>query len=197
MDYPRRVQVTTSGPELAGEMAAAMASASLVFRDNSAYSKKLRKGAETVFAFARDGGRRTRYSKGNPYIEPYYNSTGYYDEYMWGSAWLFYATGNKSYFALATNSGLPKNAKAFFMSRDLSVLSWDNKLPAAMLLLTRARLFLNPGYPYEDMLKSYHNVTGLTMCSYLRRYDVFNWTQGTRRNRSFFRSDFFFFFFFQ
>lgn len=183
MDYPRPVQTSSSAPDLAGEMAAAMAAASIVFRDDPAYSKKLSRGAETVFRFARDKGRRTRFSKGNPFIEPFYNSTNYFDEHMWGAAWLFYATGNNSYFSLATNPGLPSNSKAFFMIPDLSVLSWDNKLPAAMLLLTRARIFLNPGYPYEDMLKSYHNVTGLTMCSYLRRYNVFNWTRGRTPHR--------------
>ncbi|KAG8380370.1 hypothetical protein BUALT_Bualt06G0008400 [Buddleja alternifolia] len=178
MNYPRKTQTANSGPDLAGEMAAAMAAASIVFRDNTAYSKKLSKGAETVFDFARDKGKRTPYCRGNPFIEPYYNSTGYFDEYMWGSAWLYLATGNNSYFSLATNPGMPKNSKAFNMIPDLSVLSWDNKLPAAMLLLTRIRVFLGPGYPYEDMLKSYHNITGLTMCSYLQRYKVFNWTRG-------------------
>ncbi|XP_052197591.1 endoglucanase 12 [Diospyros lotus] len=179
MDYPRPVQTTTAGPDLAGEMAAALAAASIVFRsDNAAYSGKLIKGAKTLFVFARDFGRRARYSRGNPYIEPYYNSTGYFDEYMWGAAWLYYATGNSSYLSLATNPGLPKQSKAFYMIPDLSVLSWDNKLPAAMLLLTRMRIFLNPGYPYEDMLRSYHNATALTMCSYLQRFRVFNWTQG-------------------
>lgn len=178
MDYPRPVQTAVSGPDLAGEMAAAFAAASIVFRDNNAYSSKLIKGATTVFAFARDFGRRTTYSRGNPYIEYNYNSTGYYDEYMWGSAWLYYATGNTSYISLATNPGIPRNAKAFLMVPNLSVLSWDNKLPAAMLLLTRLRIFLNPGYPYEDMLQMYQNVTGLTMCSYLQRFHVFNWTQG-------------------
>lgn len=178
MDYPRPVQTANSGPDLAGEMAAALASASIVFRDDAAYSKKLVKGAATVFAFARDSGRRTPYSRGNPYIDPYYNSTGYFDEYMWGAAWLYYATGNKSYISLATNPGIPKNSKAFYMVPDLSVLSWDNKLPAAMLLLTRLRVFLNPGYPYEDMLSMYQNVTGLTMCSYLHQFNVFNWTKG-------------------
>ncbi|KAL6997788.1 Endoglucanase 12 [Sarracenia purpurea var. burkii] len=178
MDYPRPVQITTSGPDLAGEMAAALAAASIVFRDDKAYSAQLIKGAATVFAFARDSGRRSTYSRGNPYIDPYYNSTGYYDEYMWGGAWLYYATGNNSYISLATNPGLPQHSKAFYMIPDLSVLSWDNKLPAAMLLLTRLRIFLNPGYPYEEMLQSYQNVTGLTMCSYLKRFHVFNWTQG-------------------
>ncbi|XP_057961279.1 endoglucanase 12 [Malania oleifera] len=178
MDYKRPTQTATSGPDLAGEMAAALAAASIVFRDNLAYATKLRKGAATVFAFARDFGRRTPYSRGNLYIEPFYNSTGYFDEYMWGAAWLYYATGNRSYIQLATNPGVPRNAKAFVMTPQRSVLSWDNKLPAAMLLLTRLRIFLNPGYPYEDMLRSYHNVTGLNMCSYLRQFNVFNWTRG-------------------
>lgn len=178
MSYPRQVESAASGPDLAGEMAAALAAASIVFRDDVAYSKKLVKGATTLFKFARDFGKRTPYSRGKANIEPFYNSTGYYDEYMWGAAWMYYATGNSSYLALATNPGLPKNSKAFFGIPDLSVLSWDNKLPAAQLLLTRMRIFLNPGYPYEDMLRSYHNVTGLTMCSYLQQFNVFNWTRG-------------------
>ncbi|KAK1400559.1 Endoglucanase [Heracleum sosnowskyi] len=178
MDYPRPVQTSYAGPELAGEMAAALAAASIVFRDNNVYSEKLAKGAATVFEFGRDQSKRRTYSSQNPYIEHYYNSSGYYDEYMWGAAWLYYATGNRSYVSLATNQGLPSDAHAFSMNRDLNVLSWDNKLPAAMMLLTRLRIFLNPGYPYEAMLSSYHNKTGLTMCSYLQRYNVYNWTQG-------------------
>ncbi|CAL5363044.1 unnamed protein product [Camellia sinensis] len=178
MDYPRPVQTAVSGPDLSGEMAAALAAASIVFRDDNSYSSKLVKGAATVLAFARDRGKRTPYPRGNLYIDPCYNSTGYFDEYMWGAAWLYYATGNNSYVSLATNPGLPQNSKAFFMIPDLSVLSWDNKLPAAMLLLTRLRIFINPGYPYEDMLRSYQNVTSLTMCSYLQTYHVFNWTRG-------------------
>lgn len=180
MEYTRPTQTCVSGPDLAGEMAAALAAASIVFRDNGAYSSKLIKGAQTLFAFARDSGKRTRYSNsgGSSYIAPYYNSTGYYDEYMWGAAWLYYATGNKTYLSLATNEGIPRNAKAFYMTPDLSVPSWDNKLPQAMLLLTRLRIFLNPGYPYEDMLRMYHNVTGLNMCSYLNSFHVFNWTRG-------------------
>lgn len=178
MDYVRRTQTCNTGPDVAGEMAAAFAAASIVFRDNAAYSKKLVQGAETVFSFARDSGKRRSYSRDNTYISLYYNSTGYYDEYIWGSAWLYYATGNSTYIQLATNPGFSKNSKAFYGIRDLSVLSWNNKLPAAMLLLTRLRIFLNPGYPAEDMLRMYHNTTCLNMCSYLQKYHVFNWTRG-------------------
>lgn len=178
MDYPRPVQATNSGPDLAGEMAAALAATSIVFRDNRAYSKKLAEGAKNVFAFARDPARRARYSTSNPFIEPYYNSTGYYDEYIWGAAWLFCATGNSSYLSLATNPGLARNSRAFNMTPDLRVFSWDNKLPGAMLLLTRVGLFFKPGYPYVDMLNYHHNITGLTMCSYLRSNRVFKWSRG-------------------
>lgn len=178
MDYPRPTQVVNSGADLAGEMAAALAAASIVFRDNEAYSKKLVRGAVTVYDFARDGGRRGAYSSGNDYIQPYYNSTGYYDEYIWGATWLYYATGNITYIKLATEPGFSKHSKALLSIPDLSVLSWDNKLPAAMLLLTRYRIFLNPGYPYEEMLHMYHQKTELNMCSYFQQFDVFNWTKG-------------------
>ncbi|KAL3654006.1 Endoglucanase 12 [Castilleja foliolosa] len=179
MSYPRPVLTAYSAPELGAEMAAAMAAASIVFRDDPSYSKKLVKGAETVFAFARDQSKRTPYSKANPaFVEAYYNSTSYFDEHMWGATWLFYATGNNSYLDLATNQNIADNANALKVIPDLSVLSWDNKLPAVMLVLTRMRLFLSPGYPYEDMLSRYHHMTELTMCSYLKKYDVFNWTRG-------------------
>lgn len=178
MTYKRQVQTTVAGADLGGEMAAALAAASIVFRDEPAYAKQLIKGAQTVYAFARDGGKRARYSQGNSWIEPYYNSTGYYDEYMWGATWLYYATGNLSYISLATNPGIPRNAKAFQMQTNTSYMSWDNKLPGAMLLLTRLRMFLSPGFPYEQTLMQYHNVTGLNMCSYLKVYNVYNWTRG-------------------
>ncbi|KAJ4844213.1 Endoglucanase 12 [Turnera subulata] len=178
MDYNRPTQSAYAGADLGGEMAAALAAASIVFRDDNSYSKKLVRGAETVYEFARNSGRRRTYSRGNPYVAPYYNSTGYYDEYMWGATWLYYATGNNSYISLATQPGFSKHSKALFMIPDLSVLSWDNKLPAAMLLLTRFRIFLNPGYPYEEMLQMYHNVTVLNMCSYFKQFNVFNYTRG-------------------
>ncbi|PIA29575.1 hypothetical protein AQUCO_05800008v1 [Aquilegia coerulea] len=179
MSYPRPVQIATQGPDLASEMVAALASASIVFWDDIKYSKKLLDGATALYNFAVDTSKRTRYSKGNPHIAPYYMSTGYFDEYMWSAAWMYYATGNATtYLERATNESVAKNAKAFNRIPDLSVLSWDNKLPAAELLLTRLRIFLSPGYPYEDMLSRYHDAMGLNMCSYLEEYNVFNWTKG-------------------
>ncbi|RZC86832.1 hypothetical protein C5167_030178 [Papaver somniferum] len=178
MNYDRPVQTTTAGCDLASEMASALASASIVFIDDRKYSQKLIKGATALFAFGRDFTKRSTYSTGKPDIEQFYKSSGYWDEFMWGSAWMYYATGNSSYLSLATNPGIPQNANASLRTADMGVLSWDNKLPAAELLLTRMRIFLSPGYPYEDMLRSYQNLTSLNMCSYLKKYNVYNFTKG-------------------
>jgi mlo protein len=178
MDYPRPVLQCTVGSDLAAEMAAALAAASIVFRDDPTYSKKLVKGATTLFAFSRDNGKRARYSQGKPTIAQFYNSSGYYDEYVWGGAWMYYATGNSSYLQLVTNSVIAKHAGAFSGGPYYGVFSWDNKLPGAQVLLSRLRLFLSPGYPYEDMLSTYHNQTGIVMCSYLPVFKTFNRTRG-------------------
>lgn len=178
MNYDRPVTTSATAPDLGGEMAAALAAASIVFRDDTAYSKKLITGAAAVYKFARSMGRRTPYSHGVIDIAQFYNSTSYWDEYMWGAAWMYYATGNTSYISFGTDPRLPKNAKAYLRVPDFGVLSWDNKLPAAELVWTRLRIFLNPGYPYEESLMLYHNATGLNMCAYLKQYGVFNWTRG-------------------
>ncbi|KAK4846814.1 hypothetical protein QYF36_022220 [Acer negundo] len=176
IDYDRPVQECSSCSDLAAEMAAALASASIVFKDNKAYSQKLVHGAKTLFSFARQ--QRGRYSAGSAEAAIFYNSTSYWDEFIWGGAWLYYATGNSSYLQLATTTGLAKHAGTFWGSLDNSVLSWDNKLAGAQLLLSRLRLFLSPGYPYEEMLRTFHNQTSITMCSYLPIFTSWNRTRG-------------------
>ncbi|XP_078435020.1 endoglucanase 12-like [Wolffia australiana] len=178
MDYERPVLQTTSGPDLAGEMAAALAAASIVFRDDAAYSTRLIKAGAALFRFARSNRKRHRYSAAHPEIAMFYNSTGYYDEYIWAGTWMFYASGDASYLSLATNPGIPKNADAFISIPDLGVFSWDNKLPGADLLLTRLRIFVDPGYPCEDSLRSYHDANNFNLCSYFPQSKVFNFTPG-------------------
>ncbi|CAD6260403.1 unnamed protein product [Miscanthus lutarioriparius] len=180
MAYPRPSLPVSSAPDLGGEIAAALAAASIAFRDDDAYSKKLVHGAATMFEFAtRDwASEHATYSRHQQEIEPFYNSTSYWDEYVWGAAWMYYATGNTSYVSFATDPQLAERAKAFYDVLDLSVFSWDNKLPGAGLLLSRLLMFLNPGYPYEQSLLRYHKETGLDMCKYFRRFRAFNFTRG-------------------
>ncbi|KAL5704771.1 cellulase [Ranunculus cassubicifolius] len=176
IDYPRPVAECHSCSDLAAEMAAALASASIVFKDSKTYSAKLVHGAKTLFQFARS--QRGRYSAGGAESAIFYNSTSYWDEYLWGGTWLYYATGNSTYLQLATTRGIAKHAGAFWGGPDYGVLSWDNKLAGAQVLLSRMRLFLSPGYPYEDMLATFHNQTNIIMCSYLPVFTSFNRTKG-------------------
>ncbi|KAL0549746.1 hypothetical protein IC582_014234 [Cucumis melo] len=176
IDYVRPVLTCSSCSDLAAEMAAALASASIVFKDNKAYSQKLVHGARTLFKFARE--QRGRYSAGNAEAAIFYNSTSYWDEFVWGGAWLYYATGNSSYLQLSTTPGIAKHAGAFWGGPDYGVLSWDNKLAGAQVLLSRLRLFLSPGYPYEEILRTFHNQTSIVMCSYLPFFTKFNRTRG-------------------
>lgn len=181
MNYPRPVQTSTSAPDLGSEVAAALAAASLVFsQDDTAYSNKLVKAATTAYRFATELGQQTPYSWENQAIEQFYNSSGYWDEFIWASAWLYYATGNYSYLSFATDPSIYIHAKALFKNPDLSVFSWDNKLPGALLLLSRLRMFLNPGYPFEEMLRKFHAKTDANLCSYLHQFTVFDWTEGIK-----------------
>ncbi|CAL9071536.1 unnamed protein product [Musa acuminata var. zebrina] len=176
IDYPRPVYECHSCSDLAGEMAAALAAASIVFKDSKTYSEKLAHGARTLFKYGRD--QRGRYSPGGSDPSLFYNSTSYWDEYVWGGAWLYFATGNSSYLQLATAPGLAKHAGAFWGGPDYGVFSWDNKLAGSQVLLSRLRLFLSPGYPYEEILSTFHNQTGNIMCSYLPYFTSFNRTKG-------------------
>lgn len=180
IDYPRPVTECHSCPDLAGEMAAALAAASIVFKDNRAYSHKLLHGATTVWKFASDRNKRGSgsYSPRGSDAAKFYNSTNYFDEAVWGGTWMYLATGNSSYLERVTDPKLAKRAGAFSGGPNYGVFSWNNKLPGAQVLLSRLRLFLSPGYPYEEMLRTFHNQTGIIMCSYLPVFKSFNRTKG-------------------
>ncbi|XP_042459844.1 endoglucanase 10-like [Zingiber officinale] len=142
IDYTRPVYECHSCSDLASKMAASLAAASIVFKDSKTYSDKLVHGAKTLFQYGRL--QRGRYSPGGTDPAIFYNSTGYWDEFLWGGSWLYFATGNSSYLQLATAPALAKHAGAFWGGPDYGVFSWDNKLTGSQVLLSRLRLFLSP-----------------------------------------------------
>jgi endoglucanase len=94
-----------------------------------------------------------------------------------GGVWLYFATGNNNYLSLATDPSIYNkiNDKAFNEIPYLKILSWDYKLPAAMLLLTRMMRFHKFGRPNEEMLSMYHISIGLTTTgSCLHQFKVVN-----------------------
>ncbi|KAI3920917.1 hypothetical protein MKW98_015905, partial [Papaver atlanticum] len=172
IDYIRQPIVSDSAPETAAEMAAALAASSMIFADDRDYAKKLVEEAVSLLYFAVDSGRCP-----SPMTEDQlYKSSGFNDEYLWASTLLYFATGNSTFLSLATDKEIATSAGAFRRSSKLRVFSWDNRLPGAALLLRRLRVFLNPGYPTEEMLSTYYGISGDNACSYLLQYGVFNYT---------------------
>nr|XP_027090527.1 endoglucanase 9-like [Coffea arabica] len=171
MSYPRPVSVCdATALDLAGETVAGMSAAALVFKDQKDYSGKLVQAAEELFNLARNvdpslkPGTYTSMDDCGGQAKNFYNSTSYRDEMVWGATWLFFATGNSSYLDYANDNFA--TAEEEELLSDKEVFSWNNKLAANAILLTRLRFFLDLGYPYETTFASTTNRTDLLMCSY-------------------------------
>ncbi|KAK6938300.1 Glycoside hydrolase family 9 [Dillenia turbinata] len=181
MHYTRPVSTCSStASDLAGEIVAALSAASLVFNNDNDYSSKLINVAEKLFDLSTtvDASDRGMY----PMIDGcggdarfYYNSTSYEDELVWGSTWLFFATGNPTYLGYATHN--IESAVAEEAISDKGTFYWNNKLTATSVLFARLLYFRDLGKPYEDVLVTSSNRTDSVMCSYLSQRN-FNTTPG-------------------
>ncbi|KAM0970264.1 hypothetical protein ACFX13_018630 [Malus domestica] len=160
------IQINTSfpGTDVAAETAAAMASASLVFRKiNSSYSKLLLTHAEQLFSFADT--YRGAYSVSIPQVQIYYNSTGYGDELLWAATWLYHATEDPTYFKYATE----QNGPAFANWGSPSWFSWDDKHAATQVLMSRISFFGTKDMSSAENidLQEYRETAEVFMCSLL------------------------------
>ncbi|CAI9274467.1 unnamed protein product [Lactuca saligna] len=128
MDTPRTVieiNAQSPGTEVAAESAAALAAASIVFKSvDSKYSSKLLKHSKSLFEFADK--YRGSYQGSCPF---YCSYSGYNDELLWASAWLYKATGESRYLNYATSNQRWSQAATEF--------SWDNKFVGAQTLLAK------------------------------------------------------------
>ncbi|XP_021898512.1 endoglucanase 25-like [Carica papaya] len=182
MKYNRGVSVCdVTASDLAGEIIASLAAASLVFKQENEYSASLVKAAEKLYEVATNETHSdkqvvyTSVDRCGMEARQFYNSTGFKDELVWAGIWLFLATGNTSYLEYATGNF---NAAADDQAiSDKGIFYWNNKFPAIVLLLTRIRFFHDPGFPYEHALGSSSNVIEQLMCFYLS-HETLNRTQG-------------------
>ncbi|KAH6760062.1 glycosyl hydrolase 9B7 [Perilla frutescens var. frutescens] len=159
------IQVNASypGSDVAAETAAAMASASLVFKSSdAAYSRLLLEHARQLFTFA--DSYRGRYSDSIPQVQSYYNSSGYGDELLWAAAWLYHATRDASYLSYATvegNNFANWGAETWF--------GWDNKLAGTQVLLSRVSFFGSKDIGGEESiaLQLYRKTAEVVICGLL------------------------------
>ncbi|KAL5715045.1 cellulase [Ranunculus cassubicifolius] len=160
------LQVNTSfpGTDVAAETAAALASASLVFKDtNSNYSEVLLKHAGEIFTFADK--YRGLYSESIPDVQTYYNSTGFGDELLWAASWLYHATEDASYLKYVNG----KVGKEYAGFGNPTWFSWDNKLAGAQVLLSRLTFFGGKDIPDDQKLglQMYKKTAEAVMCNIL------------------------------
>ncbi|MGR6542261.1 glycoside hydrolase family 9 protein [Paenibacillus tundrae] len=138
-----KIDASCPGSDLAGETAAALAAASIVFADDEPeYSAKLLRHAKELYSFADT--YRGKYSDCITDAQSFYNSwSGYYDELAWGGAWLYLATNDSAYLSKAIAatdqwaSGGSSNWPYTWTQ------GWDNKNYGAQILLARITSSLN------------------------------------------------------
>ncbi|CAN1857272.1 Endoglucanase 9 [Linum perenne] len=163
MDTDRSVYYVSPsrpGSDVAGETAAALASASMVFRSTDA------KYAALLLRTARKF--RGAYSDAlGASVCPFYCSySGYKDELLWGAAWLFRATNEIQYYNIIKSLGANDEPDLF---------SWDNKYSGAHVLLSR-RALVNNDKNFEQYKQQAENF----MCKILPNspYKTTQYTQG-------------------
>ncbi|WCJ36497.1 glycosyl hydrolase 9B1 [Euphorbia peplus] len=131
--------------EVSAEIAAALASAALAFRPtNRMYSARLLKRARMVFEFA-DSFRGSYNDALEPWVCPFYcDYSGFEDELVWASAWLYKATKISSYMDYVVNNvtNLEKilvkdNNGVSNPGRSFAEFGWDNKNAGINVLVSR------------------------------------------------------------
>ena len=131
-----KITPSCPGSDLAGETAAAMAASSMAFRDHDpGYADELLRHARELYQFADQ--YRGVYNDCIKDAGGFYRSySGYYDELVWGAAWLYQATKDNTYLAkaetlydkLSTEQGTSVHSYHW-------TLSWDDKSYGSYVLL--------------------------------------------------------------
>ncbi|XP_038898468.1 endoglucanase 10-like [Benincasa hispida] len=152
-----QINASVPGTDVAAETAAAMASASLVYKKSDpSYSNKLLKHAEELFSFA--DGNRGLYSINIPEVQTYYNSSGYGDELLWAASWLYHATEDEAYLDYVAGS----NGKLYAKWGSPTWFSWDDKHAATQVLLSRLNFFGSEGI--SKSVQVYKKTAEAVMC---------------------------------
>ncbi|XP_062208289.1 endoglucanase 2-like [Phragmites australis] len=150
------------GSELAGETAAAMAAASLVFRrSNPSYAGQLLQHSKQLFDFADK--YRGRYDSSIAVVRNYYaSSSGYGDELLWAAAWLYQATDDRRYLDYLTTNADELGGTGWSINQ----FGWDVKYVGVQVLAAKILLQGKAG-AHADVLRRYQQKADLFACSCL------------------------------
>ncbi|EPS73295.1 hypothetical protein M569_01458 [Genlisea aurea] len=153
-----KIDAGNPGSDVAGETAAALAAASIVFRSrNPAYSALLLNRAIKVFEFA--DRHRGAYSASLSFaVCPFYcDVNGYQDELLWAAAWLHKASERREY-----REYIVQNEVILRAGDTINEFGWDNKHAGINVLLSKEVLMGRA----EDLRSFQINADGF-ICSLL------------------------------
>ncbi|CAI9094296.1 OLC1v1030011C1 [Oldenlandia corymbosa var. corymbosa] len=155
-----RIDSSNPGSDLAGETAAAMAAASIVFRRyNPGYSRTLLNHAYQLFEFADK--YRGKYDSSITVAQKYYRSvSGYADELLWAAAWLYKASNNQFYLNYLGNNGDALGGTGWAMTE----FGWDVKYAGVQTLVAKF-LMQGKGGQHTGVFQQYQQKADYFMCS--------------------------------
>ncbi|CAL4903442.1 unnamed protein product [Urochloa decumbens] len=155
-----RIDPQNPGSDLAGETAAAMAAASLVFRSAyPGYANLLLEHAKQLFAFADK--YRGKYDASIPVARNYYGSfSGYGDELLWAAAWLYEATEEGCYLEYLARNGDALGGTGWSINQ----FGWDVKYPGVQVLAAKFLLQGRAG-AHAAALRRYAQNAEFFVCS--------------------------------
>ncbi|PPD88059.1 hypothetical protein GOBAR_DD15000 [Gossypium barbadense] len=155
-----KIDPSNPGSDLAGETAAAMAAASIVFRrSNPAYSTELLRHAHQLFEFADK--YRGKYDSSITVAQKYYRSiSGYNDELLWAAAWLYQASNNEYYLNYLGKNGDSMGGTGWAMTE----FGWDVKYAGVQTLVAKFLMQGKAGL-HAPVFERYHQKAEYFMCS--------------------------------
>ncbi|CAI0441658.1 unnamed protein product [Linum tenue] len=154
-----RIDPSNPGSDLAGETAAAMAAASIVFRhSNPSYSRELLNHAYQLFDFADK--YRGKYDSSITVAQKYYRSvSGYNDELLWAAAWLYQASNNQYYLNYLAANGDALGGTGWGMTE----FGWDVKYAGVQTLVAKFLMQGRAG-PHAAVFQRYQQKAEYFMC---------------------------------
>ncbi|KAK9133217.1 hypothetical protein Scep_012745 [Stephania cephalantha] len=161
-----KIDESRPGSDLAGETAAAMAAASIVFKTtNSHYSHLLLHHAQQLFEFGDK--YRGKYDSSVEVVKSYYASvSGYKDELLWAALWLYKATDRDVYLKYIIN-----NAHCFGgIGWAITEFSWDVKYAGVQILASKL-LMEGKHKEHNHILGQYKSKAEYYLCACLNRSD--------------------------
>ncbi|GFY99148.1 glycosyl hydrolase 9B8 [Actinidia rufa] len=164
-----KIDESNPGSDLAGETAAAMAAASIVFREtNPHYSHLLLHHAQQLFEFGDK--YRGKYDKSVGVVKNYYASvSGYMDELLWAALWLYKATDTPTYLNYLITKAHCFGGTGWAMTE----FSWDVKY--AGLQIMAAKLLMEVKHKeHKHTLDQYRSKAEHYICSCLNKNNSTN-----------------------